>query len=59
MKKILFIALVANNFCNAVNVNSFMTSRVGVRKDSRTWIKYREARGEHDCSINESQNWLG
>ena len=59
MKKFMFIALIISDFCNGVNVNSFTTARVKIKKDSRAWIKYREGRGEHDCSINESHNWLG
>ena len=29
------------------------------RKDTQAWIKYRESRGEHDCMIDETKNWLG
>ena len=27
--------------------------------DTKAWIEYREKRGEHDCMIDESKNWLG
>ena len=59
MKGLVFIALICSDFCNGVNVNSFTTARVKIKKDSRAWVKYRQERGEHDCSINESNNWLG
>ena len=30
-----------------------------MQRDSDGWVKYREARGEHDCMIDDSKNWLG
>ena len=39
-----------------VNVEALTSLKI---KDSITWIKYREARGEHDCMIDENKNWLG
>ena len=27
--------------------------------DSKSWIMYRSSRGEQDCNIDESKNWLG
>ena len=28
-------------------------------KDNKEWEKYKATRGDHDCAINELNNWLG
>jgi hypothetical protein len=33
--------------------------QINLQKDGVAWIKYRSSRGEHDCQIKESNNWLG
>ena len=29
------------------------------KPDPTAWKEYRDARGEHDCAINEARNWYG
>ena len=39
--------------------SSAQSSAQTASADSSAWKKYREARGEHDCLIDEAKNWLG
>ena len=43
---------------SAVNINLIAREHLS-HKSSKAWRAYREARGEHDCNINEQYNWLG
>ena len=32
---------------------------IAAKPDPAAWKEYRNARGVHDCAINEARNWYG